>query len=110
MPTFTWSVNKVQVAENNLIVQVDLTVTDGEFSAAYTKDLLRGDTFIPYEQLTEQQVLNWCFDPEVITATDMDGNVTTTTRLLKDEGEAQIADQIDRQTIQKLLEPALPWA
>jgi hypothetical protein len=40
----------------------------------------------------------------------MDGNVTTSTRLLKDEGEAQIADQIDRQTIQKTLEPALPWA
>jgi hypothetical protein len=107
--TFNWTINKVQVAENNLIVKVELTVTDGEFSASYTKDLVQGDTFIPYEQLTEQQVLDWCFAPEVSTFTDMDGNVTTSTRLLKDEGEAQIADQIDRQTIQKTLEPALPW-
>jgi hypothetical protein len=66
---YKWAVNKVQVAENNLIVKVDLTVTgtDGKnsASAAYSRNLTRGDTFIPYEQLTEKQVLDWCFEPEV---------------------------------------------
>tara|TARA_R110002126_G_scaffold233165_1_gene377435 strand:+ start:870 stop:1199 length:330 start_codon:yes stop_codon:yes gene_type:complete len=107
---FKWSINKVQVAQDNLIVKVDLTITDGEFSASYTKNLVRGDTFTPYEQLTEQQVLDWCFAPEIITFTDEDGNVTTTIKLLKDEGEAQIADQLARQVAQKASEPALPWA
>ena len=105
----TWSINKVQVEENNLIVKVELTITDGEFSASYTRNLVRGDTFILYEQLTEQQVLDWCFEPEVITSSDIDDNIITSTRLLKDEGEAQIASQINKQTIQKTSEPALPW-
>jgi hypothetical protein len=32
---FKWTVNKMQVAENNLVVRVDLTVTgtDGDLSA-----------------------------------------------------------------------------
>jgi len=107
---FKWTINKVEVAQDNLIVKVDLTVTDGEFSASYTKNLVRGDTFTPYEQLTEQQVLDWCFASETVTSTDDDGNVTTTTKLLKDEGEAQIADQIARKAAQKTAEPALPWA
>ena len=107
---FKWTVNKVQVAQDNLIVKVDLTVSNGEFSASYTKDLVRGDTFTPYEQLTEQQVLDWCFAPETVTSTDDDGNVTTSIKLLKDEGEAQIASQIERQSAQKAAEPALPWA
>jgi hypothetical protein len=110
MTTFNWSIDKVQVTENNLITKVDLTVTNGEFSASYTKDLVHGATFIPYDQLTEQQVLAWCFEPEILTFTDMDGNVTTSTKLLKDEGEAQIANQIERQLTQKATEPALPWA
>lgn len=92
---FKWSVNKVTVAEDNLVTQVDLTVTatdgDNTTSAAYTRTLARGDSFIPYDQLTEDQVLDWCF-PTV-----------------KDEGEAQVAGQIARQLAQKAAEPALPW-
>jgi hypothetical protein len=92
---YKWSVNKVTVAENNLVVKVDLTVTatDGEntASAAYTRDLVRGESFIPYDQLTEAQVLAWCF-PTV-----------------KDEGEVQVTEQIARQLAQKAVEPALPW-
>ena len=62
---YKWTVNKVQVAQDNLVVKVDLTVTgidgDNSASAAYSRDLVRGDSFVPYEQLTEQQVLDWCF-------------------------------------------------
>jgi hypothetical protein len=114
MISYTWTINKLQVAENNLVVKVDLTVTgiDGDLSAcaAYTRTLTRGDSFVPYEQLTEQQVLDWCFVPEVITWTDMDNVEQSITKHLKDEGEAQVTGQIERQLAQKASEPALPWA
>jgi len=110
---FKWSINKVQVAEDNLVVKVDLTVTgtggDNSASAAYSRDLVRGDLFIPYAQLTEQQVLGWCFEPIVTTWTDMNKKAQSSTRLIKDEGETQVAGQIARQLAQKSAEPALPW-
>lgn len=110
---FKWSVSKVQVAQDNLVVKVDLFVvgTDGDeiASAAYSRNLVRGDSFVPYEQLTEQQVLDWCFAPEVSTWVDELKVEQTSTRLLKDEGEAQVAGQIARQLAQKNSEPALPW-
>ena len=114
--TYKWSVNKVQVAEDNLVVKVDLFVSAIDeankltASAAYTRDLTRGSSFIPYEQLTEQQVLDWCFAPEVTTWEDLDNTEHSSTRLIKDEGQAQVANQIARQLAQKESEPALPWA
>ena len=114
MITYTWKVAALKVAEDNLVVRVDLVVTgtNGErtASAAYTRDLVRGDTFTPYEQLTEQQVLDWCFDPEVITWTDIDNVEQSITKHLKAEGEAQVSGQIERQFAQKIAEPILPWA
>ena len=111
---FKWTVNKMQVAENNLVVRVDLTVTgtDGDLSASavYSRNLVRGDSFVPYAQLTEQQVLTWCFAPEVFTWVDVNAGEQSITRLIKDEGETQVADQIARQLAQKESEPALPWA
>jgi hypothetical protein len=113
---FKWSVNKITVAENNLVVQVDCTVTALEggntASANYTRYLTRGDAFIPYDQLTEDQVLAWCFEPEVTILNNLfDDTLTKTiTLLIKDEGEAQVAGQIARQLAQKESEPALPWS
>jgi hypothetical protein len=40
----------------------------------------------------------------------MDDVEQSSTRLIKDEGEAQVADQIARKLAQKAAEPALPWA
>ena len=106
---YKWTVNKVQVAQDNLVVKVDLTVTgtDGDSSAfaAYSRNLVRSDSFVPFGQLTEQQVINWCFEPEVVMV-----NEQSITKLLKEEGEAQVTGQIARQLAQKALEPALPWA
>jgi hypothetical protein len=111
---YKWTINKVQVAKDNLVVKVDLIVTgtdrDNSASAAYSRNLVRGNSFIPYEQLTEQQVLDWCFEPEVTTWTDLEGNAQLFTRLLKDEGETQVSCQIARQLAQKESEPSLPWA
>ena len=110
---FKWSVNKVTVAEDNLIIQVELKVTaidgDNTTSAAYIRNLVRGDSFIPYDQLTEEQVLSWCFEPVVTTWTDMDDVEQSSTRLLKDDGEEQVTGQIARQLAQVAAEPALPW-
>ena len=110
---YKWAINKVEIAENNLIVKVNLTVTgvdgDNSASAAYIRNLTRGDSFIAYDQLTEQQVLNWCFAPEVITWVDKEDIAHTVTKFLKEEGEAQVANQIERQLAQKAIELALPW-
>jgi hypothetical protein len=111
---FKWTINKLTVAADNLVVKVDLMVTgtdgDNSASAAYARSLTRGDSVIAYEQLTEQQVLDWCFAPEVTTWTDLDNVEHSTTKLLKDEGEAQVTGQIARRLAQVAAEPALPWA
>ena len=110
---FKWKVEKVQVAKDNLITIVDLVVTavdgDNTASAAYICNLEKSSRTVPFEQLTEQQVLDWCFQPIVTTWTDMDNKPQSATRLIKDEGEAQVAGQIARQLAQKAAEPALPW-
>jgi hypothetical protein len=110
---YKWIINKVQVAEGNLVVKVDLTITgtigNNIASAAYIRDLVRGDSFVPFEKLTEKQVLDWCFKPEVTTWIDVDNVEHISTRLIKDEGEAQVAGQIARQLSQKESKPALPW-
>ena len=110
---FKWTVNKVKVAQDNLIVKVELTVSATEnnlkASAQYSRNLQRGSTFIPYEQLTEQQVLDWCFLPEVITWIDEDNVEQSVTKRLKDEGEAQVASQIERQLTPRKADPILPW-
>ena len=111
---YKWTVNKMQVAQDNLVVKVDLTVigTDGDntASAAYSRNLVRGDSFIAFNQLTEQQVLDWCFAPESISWVDENNVEQSGTKHLKTEGEAQVAGQIARQLAQKESEPALPWA
>jgi hypothetical protein len=110
---FKWSIDKVRVADGNLVVEVEwrVTATQGELTASAVgfKSLVRGDSFIPYEELTEQQVLDWCFAPEVITWTDRENGQQSVTKYLKNEGEAQVTDQIERQLAKKEQEPALPW-
>jgi hypothetical protein len=94
---FEWTVNKVQVDQDKLIVRVNLTVIgtngDNAASASYSCTLTRGNTFIPYEQLTEQQVLDWCFAIENF----------------KNKGEAEVISKIERQLAEKQSELALPW-
>ena len=110
---FKWTVNKLQVSEDNLVVVIDATVTaingDNTASANYIRNLTRGVSFIPFDQLTEAQVLAWLFESVEKTWTDLDGNEQLFTYFLKDEGETQVAGQIARQLAQKAAEPALPW-
>jgi hypothetical protein len=119
--TYKWSVTRLQVipqqdGKSNIVVSVDWRVTaDDEAnnisaSASGIKQLSLGDTFTDFNELTEQQVLAWCFEPETIEIKDFEGNIAQTiTKHLKNEGETQVAGQIERQLVQKAAEPDLPW-
>lgn len=105
MTTYKWSVEKVVVTDGNVVKHVYWRCEAEGFACAGIRDLMPSDSFTAYDQLTEEQVLDWCFAPEVITWLDHDNNEQSLTKLLKDEAEAQVADQINRVKN----EPALPW-
>ncbi len=110
MITYKWSIEKLVTTGTTKLVTHAYwfcSGTDGDLTAACAgiRELTSGDTFTAYDQLTEQQVLDWCFAPEVITLDDS----TTVTKLVKNETEAQIASQIQRQIDKVNNEPALPW-
>lgn len=52
-----------------------------------------GDPFVPYSQLTEEMVLNWCW------ANGVDKAAT----------EAAVQQQIDNQINPPIVQPPLPW-
>ena len=96
--SYKWSVEKLTVKQDNkLVTSVEWHCygvdEDSGFSAgvAGATALQPSNTFIPYEQLTEQQVLDWCSS-------------------IKDETEAKIAMSVNGQLAKKESEPALPWS
>jgi hypothetical protein len=96
---FKWAVEKMAVSgDANLVTQVywRCDATDDQLATAASGicNLVEGDSFIPYDQLTQQQVLNWCFGFENF----------------KNDVETQVSAQIASQVAQKAAEPALPWA
>jgi hypothetical protein len=86
--------------------QTDVVVTaswrcngvDGEYSgtiygtAGFT--LAQGSSFTPYDQLTQDQVLGWCW----------------TNGVDKDAAEANVATQIQNQINPPIITPPLPWS
>jgi hypothetical protein len=119
--TFKWSIQKLRVApqqddKTNVVIQADwLCVAMNEenivqAASSGSKNFTLGDSFTPFNQLTENQILEWCFAPETVTETDLQNNVTTTVKHLKVDAEAQVTGQIERQLAQKASEPTLPWA
>jgi hypothetical protein len=112
---FNWAVEKLKVAENNLVTQVEWVVfahdSENNLKSCVkgTRHLNRGETFTSFKNLTEQQVLDWCFEPEIISLTS-EGVESSFTRSVKEDGEKQASDEIQRQLNQKNVEPALPWA
>jgi len=106
MISYVWSVEKVVVAEGNVVTHVYWRCEAEGFACAGIRELVRNDNFTAYDKLTEQQVLGWCFEPQTVTWINVEGNEQSVIKLLKDEGEAQVAEQISR--IKN--EPTLPWA
>jgi hypothetical protein len=118
--SFKWSVSKLRVIPQqgdkvNVVSVVEWLVQGTDevnnitSSSCGIRSFVLGDSFTPFNQLTEEQVLEWCFAPEVVTWTD-DANVEhSVTKNLQADGEAQVAGQIERILAQKQTEPALPW-
>ena len=114
MIVYKWSIEKVKVTgDTNLVTHVywrcDAKDEDLSAASAGISELMLGDTFTAYDQLTEQQVLDWCFEPKTIEQIDTENNPITIIKHLKTDTETQLADQIAHQFAQKAAEPALPW-
>ena len=113
---FKWAVEKVNtVGENNLIQTVFLNCTATKDGVAETYSTIRvlqpSDTFIAYDQLTEQQLLDWCFEPQITEVKDESYVVIETiTKDIKAETEAFLTANVERQLAQRAVSPALPWA
>lgn len=118
--SFKWSISKLRVIpqqnnKSNVVCEAEWLVSGTDDVNNITKAMsglrgfVLGDTFTPFDQLTEEKVLEWCFAPEVTTWTDIDNVEQSITKFLKEEGEAQVTGQITRELAEKDSEPALPW-
>lgn len=113
---FKWSVDKVNtVGDNNLIQTVFLSCTAVKDGASETHQITRvlspSDTFIAFDKLSEQQVLDWCFTPQVAELKDEKGAVIDTiTKNMKADVEAFVSANVEHQLAQRSASPALPWA
>ena len=92
---FKWSIEKVKVTgDTNIVTHVywrcDAQDEDLSAACAGVKNLTLGDTFTPYDKLTEQQVLDWCAD-------------------IKSDTESHVTQLIAHKLAQKASELALPW-
>ena len=72
--------------------------SDGTYSGSVYSTcgfaVVQGEQFVPYADLTQDQVLSWCW------ANGVD----------KDSAEAAVAQQIENQINPPIVSPPLPWA
>ena len=96
MTTITWTINNLERQASDGLVTVvhwGATATDGDFSASIVNTLQveRGDSFVAFDSLTEQEVLGW-----------------VQTAVGKDTVEAALEAQIEAQKNPVKLS-GLPW-
>jgi len=112
---FKWTIDKVNTSGNNNLIQTVFlsctAVKDGASETYQTTRVLQpSDTFIAFDQLTEQQVLDWCFTPQVTELKDQKGAVIETiTKDLKADVEAFVSAKVELQLAQSAVSPMLPW-
>jgi hypothetical protein len=119
--SFKWSITKLKVIPE-LIGKIKVVVSADWFvqaidnanqmsaAAAGNCEFVLGDSFTDYDQLTEEQVLNWCFKPKTFTLVDPVNSVKKEVIThFKEDNEAQIAKKIELQLTKKQVEPDLPW-
>lgn len=86
-----------QEARTNVVTYVEwlMQAQDGDNKIAIggSTDLVAGEEFVEFDQLTEQQMLDWCFADSSI----------------KDDIEAQALAYFASQSDQKISVPNLPW-
>jgi hypothetical protein len=119
--TIKWTIEKVKVTgDTNIVTQVYWRCEDVEniediksnkkASCAGVCNLVLGDTFTAYDQLTEEQVLGWVFAPKVTELKDAADNVVeTVTQDIKAQAEAEVATLLAIKAAQEQAEPTLPW-
>jgi len=87
-----------QEARANVVTYVEwlMQAQDGDHKIAIggSTDLVAGEEFVEFNQLTEQQILDWCFE---------------TDPSMKDTYEAQALAYFASQSDQKISVPNLPW-
>jgi hypothetical protein len=105
MTTFNWVVTALNCLPNapegqDYVITVHWTCngTDGTYNASVystcSLPVVQGTTFIPYQDLTQQEVLNW------IWANGVD----------KASAEAAVQSNIDLQINPVTIQPPLPWS
>jgi hypothetical protein len=119
--SFKWSITKLKVTPElvgkiNVVVSADWFVqaiddaNQMSAAAAGNCEFVLGDSFTDYNQLTEEQVLNWCFEPKTFTLVDpVNGVKKEVITHFKEDNEAQVAKKIELQLTKKQVEPDLPW-
>jgi hypothetical protein len=119
--SFKWSITKLKVTPElvgkiNVVVSADWFVqaidNANQMSAAAAGNckFVLGDSFTDYDQLTEEQVLNWCFAPKTLRLVDQsDGIEKEVITHFKEDNEAQVAKKIELHLVKKQAEPYLPW-
>jgi hypothetical protein len=104
MTTFTWTVTQLDCYpqydnQTDVVFTVHWTCsgTDGTYSGSVystcSVTYVAGTPFTPYDQLTQNQVLDW------IWASGVD----------KDSAQAAVQTQIDNQINPPVVSPQLPW-
>ena len=105
MTTITWTITALNCIPNapegtDYVVTAHWTCsgTDGTYSASVYNtcsfEVVQGDSFTPYAQLTQDQVLGWCW------ANGVD----------KDATEAAVEQQIQNLINPPIVTPPLPWS
>jgi hypothetical protein len=105
MTTFNWVVTALNCLPNapegqDYVINVHWTCngTDGTYTGSVYSTcsfpVESKTSFTPYDQLTQQQVIDWCW------ASGVD----------KDSAEAAVAQQIQDQITPPITTPPLPWA
>jgi len=104
MPTLTWLIETLWVRPvEGSLTDVVVTAawrcngTDGTYSGSVYATVSfappSGSDFTPFDQLTQEQVLNWVW----------------TSGVNKDSAEAAVVQQIEQQKNPPIITPPLPW-
>jgi len=119
--TYKWSIPKMTVnpsvdGKTDVVIYADWMcvgtddVNNLTASAAGTVKLGEpANPFTAYSQLTEAQVLDWCYAPISYEINHINGTTTTITTNLQPDTEAQVAGQLARQLAAIAANPPLPW-
>ena len=105
MITYTWNISQLNCvpqapegADYVVTAHWSCSGTDGTYSGSVygtcSFPVVQGESFTPYADLTQDQVLGWCW------ANGVD----------KDSAEAAVAQQIENQINPPIVSPPLPWA